>query len=124
MHMKKLPFSFMALGVLYVLIGMAYGIDMSVKQEFATAPAHGHLNLLGFVLGSIFAFYYHLVPSAQSRAGWVHFGLHQLAVILMFPGVIMATSGGGDGLAKIASILAIIATLAFAWVLFKNRATS
>ena len=122
--MKKLPFYFMALAVVYVLVGMSYGIYMSDKGDFTTAPAHGHLNLLGFVLSSIFAFYYHLVPSAQDRAGWVHFGLHQIAVILLFPGIIMATTGAGEGLANVASMLAIIAMLAFAWVLYKNRATS
>ena len=59
----------MALAVIYILIGMAYGIHLAVSEEFVTAPTHGHLNLLGFVLSTIFAFYYHLVPSAQDRAG-------------------------------------------------------
>lgn len=118
--MKTLPRSFMILAVIYVLVGMAYGIHMAVIEDTSTSPAHGHLNLVGFVLGSIFAFYYHLVPSAQTRLGWVHFGLHQVAVILMFPGVIMAHSGGSDNLAKVASLLGIVATLIFGWIVLKS----
>ena len=122
--MKKLPQSFLLLAVVYVLVGMSYGIYMSIKENFVTAPAHGHLILLGFVLNSIFAFYYHLVPSAQDRLGWTHFGLHQVAVILMFPGILMATTGNGDALAKISSILAIVAMVIFGWVLLRNKASA
>ena len=122
--MNKLPFSFMALAVIYILIGMTYGIHMSVSEDFTTAPAHGHLNLLGFVLSAIFAFYYHLVPSAQNRAGWLHFWLHQISVILMFPGVIMANTGQGDTVAKVSSVLAIIAMISFGWVIYNNRRVS
>ncbi len=119
--MKSLPFTFLAFGVLCVIVGMGYGIHMAVQQDFTTAPAHAHLNLLGFVMSAIFAFYYHLVPSAQGRTGWMHFTVHAVAVILMFPGIILADLGHGDGLAKGGSVLAILAMLIFAFVLFRNR---
>ncbi|MRG72289.1 hypothetical protein GH722_10940 [Alphaproteobacteria bacterium HT1-32] len=123
--MKKLPFWFMALAILYVIIGMAYGIHMSAIGDHVTAPAHGHLNLLGFVMGAIFAFYYHLVPASEGRLAWVHFAIHQVAVVLMFPGVILAIEGQGEELAKISSLLALIAALVFAVVHFRRgRATA
>ena len=119
--MKPLPLAFFAIGIVYVLFGMAYGIHMSIQEDFTNAPAHAHLNLLGFVMGAIFAFYYHLIPAAQTQLGWVHFGLHQVAVILMFPGVIMALNGGDQTLAKVSSLLAVAATLLFAWIFYSNR---
>ncbi|MCB1430649.1 MAG: hypothetical protein KDJ66_16235 [Nitratireductor sp.] len=119
--MKNLPFAFLAFGVLCVIVGMSYGIHMAVQQDFTTAPAHAHLNLLGFVLSSIFAFYYHLVPSAQGRLGWVHFLVHAVAVVITFPGIIMADVGQGDGMAKAGSVLAILAMLIFGWILLRNR---
>ena len=119
--MRNLPFAFLAFGVLCVLVGMSYGIHMAVQQDFSTAPAHAHLNLLGFVLSSVFAFYYHLVPSAQGRVGWIHFAVHATAVVLMFPGIIMADTGRGDALASGASVLAILAMLIFGWILLRNR---
>ena len=119
--MKNLPFAFLAFGVLCIIVGMAYGIHMAIQQDFATAPAHAHLNLLGFVLSAIFAFYYHLVPSAQGPTEWAHFVVHAVSVVLMFPGIILADTGHGDGLAKVASLLAILAMLIFAWILLRNR---
>jgi len=119
--MRNLPFAFMAVGILGILFGMAYGVHMSATQDFTDAPAHAHLNLFAFVLGSIFAFYYHLVPAAQGRLAWTHFGVHTLAVALVFPGVSMATAGEGDTLAKIASVLAILSMLIFGWIVVRNR---
>ena len=82
--MKNLPFAFLAFGVLCIIVGMAYGIHMAIQQDFATAPAHAHLNLLGFVLSAIFAFYYHLVPSAQGPTEWAHFVVHAVSVVISF----------------------------------------
>lgn len=120
--MKRLPFAFMIAGVIFILAGMAYGLDMAARQDFTTAPAHGHLNLLGFVLNSVFAFYYHLVPAAQrGQAGWVHFWLHQAGVVAMFPGIILSNTGGGDTLALIGSLLVLAAMLLFAFIVVTSR---
>ena len=40
---------FFALAFPSRLQGMAFGIFMGIKQDFMLAPAHAHLNLLGFV---------------------------------------------------------------------------
>ena len=119
--MNRLPFSFMVMAVIYVLVGMLYGIHMAANQDFATAPAHGHLNLIGFVMGAIFAFFYHLVPSAQGRAGWAHFWLHQLSVVILFPGIIMANLGESETLAKTGAVIAVVSIIVFGWVLFASR---
>lgn len=119
--MKNLPFAFMAFGVLCVLVGMGYGMHMAANQDFVTAPAHAHLNLIGFVLSAIFAFYYHLVPAAQTRLGWVQFFIQVVAVVIMFPGIIMADLGQGDTYAIIGSVLAIVSMLIFGWVVISSR---
>ena len=62
--MKSISFWFFILGVASVLIGMVWGIQMSATHDHLLSPAHAHLNLLGWVSFSIFAFYYHLVPDA------------------------------------------------------------
>jgi hypothetical protein len=48
------------------LIGMALGIAMGIRQEFSLAPAHAHLNLLGFVALFLAALYYRVVPQAAA----------------------------------------------------------
>lgn len=120
--MKGLSFNFMALGVIFVTIGMAWGIHMSASADHTMAPAHAHLNLLGFVLFSIYAFYYHLVPTAaESTLAKVHFGLALAGVVIVVPGIVMALNGTSETFAKIGSILTLLSMLSFLAVVFKNR---
>jgi hypothetical protein len=67
----------MRVSVVVLLIGMLAGIAMGVKQDFALAPAHAHLNLVGGVLLFLFGLYYRLVPAAAENRlakwqGWLH----------------------------------------------------
>lgn len=98
----------------YLLVGMAFGIWMSATQDHTLAPAHGHLNLIGGVLMAIFGGFYTLFPSAaNSMLARLHVAVTHLAIWLMFPGIIMAIQGQGEALAKIGSVLGILAILLF-----------
>ena len=48
------------------LAGMAFGIAMGVTQDFLLAPAHAHLNMIGYVAMFLSALYYHAVPEAAA----------------------------------------------------------
>ena len=39
----------MCIGVVVLLVGMLAGVAMGIEQDFALAPAHAHLNLVGGV---------------------------------------------------------------------------
>jgi hypothetical protein len=54
--------------VMLGLVGMGLGIVMGIRQDFALAPAHAHLNLLGFVTLFLSALYYRVVPAAAAGA--------------------------------------------------------
>lgn len=98
----------------YLLVGMAFGIWMSATQDHSLAPAHAHLNLIGGVLLALFGAFYMLVPSAAgSRLAKIQVGLTHLAIWFMFPGIIMAIQQQGETLAKIGSVLGIVAILLF-----------
>ena len=121
--MKALPFWFVALASLFALIGMAWGIQMSMAQNFALAPAHAHNNLIGFVSMAIYGFYYKLVPAAAvTRLALVHFWLSALGAATFGAGIAMAISAQGEWLAIIASLLTILGALVFAVTVFRNRA--
>jgi hypothetical protein len=77
---------FFRFGVLAVLCGMGLGIWMGQQENFTLAPAHAHLNLVGFVLPFIFGFFYRSFPAAAAGL-WpkVHFGLSILGVLMMIP---------------------------------------
>jgi hypothetical protein len=98
----------------YLLVGMGFGIWMSATQDHTLAPAHAHLNLIGGVLMAIFGGFYTLFPgSAQTMLARIQVGITHLAVWFMFPGIIMAITGKGETLAKIGSVLGILAIVLF-----------
>jgi len=120
--MRGISLWFMLSAIVYVLAGMCFGIYMAVMQDFQLAPMHGHLNLLGWVTMTLFAIYYHLVPSAAaSGLAKLHFWLATGAIWLMVPGIAMALTGQGETLAKIGSVAAILTMLVFLTVVIRNR---
>ena len=94
--MRGLPYYFMTLAVVSILIGMGWGIQMSVTMDHSMHPAHAHLNLIGWVGFAIFAFYYHLVPAAAGTViAKVHFALAVVGLVLIVPGIVMALNQTG-----------------------------
>ena len=121
--MKGLSFNFMALGALFVVIGMGWGIHMSASEDHTLAPAHAHLNLLGFVLFAIYAFYYHLVPAAaEGMLPKSHFALALAGVVVVVPGIVMAINQTTETFAKIGSLVTLLSGVLFLIIVLKNRA--
>lgn len=107
---------------LYALVGMGFGIWMAASGNHLYSPAHAHLNLLGWVSIALFGAYYTLFPqAAASTLAKVQLGCMHLGTILMFPGVILAINGAGEGLAKAGSLFAIISMVLFAFIAAKTR---
>lgn len=120
--MSNKPTLFFFCAAIFALVGMVWGIQMSATQDHSLSPAHGHLNLLGFVAMAIFGTYYALSPSAAaSRLAWVHFGLSVLSVLVLVPGIVLAISGKGEMLAKLGSVLAVLAMVIFAINILRHR---
>ncbi|WP_435660895.1 hypothetical protein [Leisingera caerulea] len=113
---------FMLAAVVSALGGMVWGIQMSASQDHLLSPAHGHLNLLGWVSCSIYAFYYHLLPPA---AGGVlprlHLATALLALVLLVPGIPLAIQERGETMAQAGSVAALLSMLIFAAVVLRHR---
>jgi hypothetical protein len=102
MSMARIDVSFLLLAALCLLVGLALGIGMGIAHNFQLAPVHAHLNLVGFVLPSIFGLTYRAYPMlARSRLALPHlalsgvgavvlpFGIH-IAVTQSFPAIAIA----------------------------------
>ena len=121
--MQGTAFRFFATATVFVVFGMAWGIHMSATGDHLHAPAHAHLNLLGWVTMALFGVYYHLVPSAgASRLALIHYAVATLGVLLITPGIVMAIDGTGEALAKAGSVLSILSMLIFLWTVISTRA--
>ncbi|MGR3616292.1 MAG: hypothetical protein ACU0BB_09640 [Paracoccaceae bacterium] len=120
--MNGIARAFMLVVVISALAGMALGIQMSATHDHTLAPAHGHLNLLGWVSCSIFAAYYHMVPqAAEGSLPKVHFALAVASLIILAPGIAMAINMTTEVPAKIGSVVAVLSMLTFGWVVIKSE---
>jgi hypothetical protein len=113
----------MCVGVLILLAGMLAGIVMGITQDFALAPAHAHLNLVGGVLLFLFGLYYRLVPAAGTSMlakiqGWLH-----IVGAIVFPIGVAVVILKGEALVAlpIAGSLIVLAAMAmFALIVFRT----
>lgn len=112
--MKGIGLLFFASGVVYVSAGMLLGVYMGINQDFTLAPAHAHLNLVGFVIMALMGIFYHLTPrAAASILSRAHFILATLGVWTMVPGIALAVTGGGEAIAIAGSLLTASAMAVF-----------
>ena len=89
--------SLFRISVSIALLGMAFGIFMGIKQDFALAPAHAHLNLLGFVTMFLSALYYRVHPmAAASRLAHYQAVISVVGAILFPAGIAGVLLGGHD----------------------------
>ena len=119
--MSPLAFRFFLAGGLFGLLGMVWGIQMSASGDHSLSPAHGHLNLVGFVMSAVFGAAYGLA-GATGKLASAQFWLHVLAVIVLIPGIALAITEQGEALAKIGSLLAVASLVLFLVALWRERA--
>lgn len=118
--MKNTPKMFFVAAAVFALCGMVWGIQMSATHDHTLSPAHGHLNLIGFVMMSVFGTYYALTPRAGcSRTAQLHFGLTTATVLVLTPGIALAISGQTEVLAQIGSVLAVLSMALFVYAVLK-----
>ena len=113
----------MRTGALILVIGMVWGIEMGIRQDFSMASAHAHLNLVGGVLLFVFGLYYKLVPAAgdSTLAKWQG-GLH-IAGSILFPVGVAAVIKDGEALIIlpiVGSLIVLTAVALFALIVFRT----
>ena len=112
--MSRLSLAFFTTAALCALAGMTWGIMMATSGDFTMAPAHAHLNLLGWAtLGLMGAFYGVAGERAPKTLGWLNFGLSTLGVVIMVPSLAMLLAGHPNVVIKIAPMFALAGMIAF-----------
>ncbi len=88
MNNHRWPHAFFAAAALYAMIGVSWGLAMSISKDHSTYSAHAHLNLLGWVsLGLMGTFYALLGQAVASWVKLVNFTLSNIGVISMISGL-------------------------------------
>ncbi|MBN9561709.1 MAG: hypothetical protein J0H14_13420 [Alphaproteobacteria bacterium] len=122
--MPTLPFRFLLVAVCAALCGMAAGIVMAASGDFTLAPAHAHLNLLGWVSMALYGLFYRAVPEAS--AGWLpkaHFWVATTGLVIMVPalGWLLLGHPGIEPVIGIGSLLTVAAMGMFGAVVLRSR---
>jgi hypothetical protein len=85
---SRWPHAFFAAAALYAMIGVSWGLAMSISQDHATYSAHAHLNLLGWISLALMGTFYAVL--GQGVANWIkltNFILSNVGVIGMIVGL-------------------------------------
>jgi hypothetical protein len=95
--MPRVSAAFFALGATCVLLGMIGGMWMGATHNFVAAPAHAHLNLLGWVTMALFGTFYALTRDTMSvKLAWTNFILSALGVLVLVPSLTLLLLNGND----------------------------
>ena len=79
--MKGIDRLWVLTGLVFLLVGMGLGLKMAIMQDFAMHGLHAHLNLLGFVLMTLFGLCYRNWPKMQEgMLATVHYCVHTATV--------------------------------------------
>jgi hypothetical protein len=113
----------MRAGVVFLIVGMIWGIEMGIRQDFSLAPAHAHFNLVGGVLLFVFGLYYRMVPAARDSAlanwqSWLH-----IVGGVVFPVGVAVVIKKGEAfivLPIIGSLIVLAAVSLFALIVFRT----
>jgi hypothetical protein len=77
-------------------VGIGMGIVMGMIQNFALAPAHAHLNLLGWVSMALYGLYHRGVERASQRLAWLQAGCGAVGFPLMAGGLAIYLGTGSQ----------------------------
>lgn len=115
--MRGIGNAYILLGLVWLVLGMVFGIWLGVAQKFDYANSHAHMNLVGFTISALFGLIHRQYPRlGESRLAGAQFGIYQLGAVLLVAGKAMTDGGGSDGLVKIGSLVVLAGTVLFLWM--------
>ncbi|HKT31358.1 MAG TPA: cytochrome-c oxidase [Gammaproteobacteria bacterium] len=111
------------IAVVYLLLGVSFGLWMGLSHQFQFAPAHAHANLLGWATLALAGVIYWLCPRAGGHwLGIVHFWLHNLGLPVFVLGLFFLTAGhaAAQPIVGLGATVALLGIAFFAVNLFVN----
>jgi hypothetical protein len=70
-HIMRIAYFCFIIGVLAGITGMGLGIHMAASEDHSLAPAHAHLNLLGWVTMMLYGLYHRYAPDPGRWLNWL-----------------------------------------------------
>ncbi|MDB5473574.1 MAG: cbb3-type cytochrome c oxidase subunit [Devosia sp.] len=119
--MPKISNLFFKTAVLFLIVGIGMGLQMSISENHNVIGAHAHVNLLGWVSSAIFGVYYALNPAkAERRLALVHYAVYTTGVVFMSMALYLLLQGNTavTPVVAVSSLIVVAGVLIFAWTVF------
>ena len=116
--MKGAARTFFILALCYAVAGMVLGIYMAASHDHGQMPTHAHIMVAGWLMSSVFAFFYHLFPDIGSRPlARAHFWLQALSGVVLVVSLFFLLRGNEaiEPVTALASVGFLIGMLLFIW---------
>lgn len=95
--MPRISAAFFTVGVLCVLTGMIGGMAMGATNHLEFAPAHAHLNLLGWVTMALYGTFYALTrDTLLPKLAWTQFCISTAGTVVMVTSLFLLLAHGND----------------------------
>src|SRR5215471_11931754 len=109
--------SFVVIGLLWLVLGMALGIYMGIANDNKYVTVHVAMLLGGFVVLTLYGLLYRLWPGLNAGAlAKAQFWLGVLGALLLVIGAAIIVNNGGVALAAVGSFMALAAALLMVWM--------
>ncbi len=119
--MKNLARNYVLVGLVWVVLGMAFGIYMGMTQQLNFANSHAHANLVGFVTSVLFGLLHVNFPSlGKSRLAVPQFIVFEVGAVLLVAGKAQVDAGGADMLVRVGALITIIGAAMMLVMFAKN----
>jgi hypothetical protein len=118
---------FFRTAVLFLLVGIALGLMMSITGDHNVIGAHAHINLLGWVTSALFGGYYALNPAkATGRLPMAQYLVYVVGVTVMSLALYFLLLGNTAMVPLVAgsSLLTFAGVILFAWIVWAPAASA
>lgn len=125
--MSQLANLFFKTAIIFLIIGIAMGLQMAISGTHNVIGAHAHANLLGWVTMAIFGGYYALNPAkAQTRLANLQYWVYTAGVVVLVPSLYLLYLGYAafEPLTAISSLAILLGVLMFAAVVYSSEPQS
>lgn len=119
--MPKVSEYYFRTAILFLIVGIAIGIHMSISQNHNVIGAHAHINLLGWVTSALFGGYFALNPAkAVGRLPMIQYFVFTIGVAIMGGSLYLLLQGNTavEPVVAASSIITFIGVLLFAWIVW------
>lgn len=111
------------ISAVYLLIGLALGMFMSISKDFKQASLHTHILVLGWALLAVIGIIYQLFPEAsETILAKCHFWLHNIGLPIMIVGLFFVLKGNSalEPVTAVGASLSTLGLILFIINVFKN----